>query len=64
MSHRHRGQRQDVKSRTMKYASLDPDIASKYDELDEDDNRLLRFQVSFQNFPIKTKLNLSLLARD
>lgn len=32
--------RQDVKSRTMKFAVLDPDIASKYDDLDDDDNAL------------------------
>ncbi|KAL3097781.1 hypothetical protein niasHS_000516 [Heterodera schachtii] len=46
MSH-HRDLRQDVKARTMRFAALDPDIASKYDELDEEEsnsNRLLRFE--------------------
>ncbi|KAI3415929.1 hypothetical protein GPALN_005492 [Globodera pallida] len=45
MSH-YRGVRQDVKARTMRFVALDPDIASKYDELDEEDNssRLLRFR--------------------
>lgn len=29
--------RLDVKARTMKYAILDPDIASKYEDLDDDE---------------------------
>ena len=38
---RHVG-RLDVKARTMKYAVLDPDIASKYEDLDDDEGTSYR----------------------
>jgi hypothetical protein len=38
--------RQDVKARTMKFAALDPDITSKYEDLDEEEGAAYRYKVT------------------
>jgi hypothetical protein len=52
--------RQDVKERTMKksLAALDPDIASRYEDLDDEDNSTHRYRgVSLYNrLTIKKKI--------
>ena len=42
---------QDVKSRTMnRYTSLDPDIGSKWDDVEDEDNSVVRYKVlSYKN---------------
>lgn len=45
---RYPGGRLDVKARTMKYAVLDPDVASKYEDLDDDEGTSYRAKKSYR----------------